>query len=392
MKKLRSDAELFLKSVYGEKEVEYLAIINGMINYVSEKILNKRNELDKNASISRDFLNDVFKFGFQTIPYSKEYGGYELPYLLYIIGMEVLAYGSPSVANVVWASNSVIDGLHNFGSNFQKELYLKPLLKGDKIAAIAMTEPSGGSLIEYIKTRAERKGNRYILNGSKIFITNAPIADIFLVFANTDKGISAFILDNNTEGLKIGKSMHKLGLRGAVFSEVTFDNCIVPEENILGEEGDGLNIAKHIFIGGRVIASALALGIGDAVLDQISQYVTSRELGKYKLIDFQLIKGKIAEMETILQVGKIYTYYTAFLMDKIPRQELSESASISKLFTTESALKMANDAISIFGGYGYTDDLNIHMFWRDARGLTIVEGTSDIQRLIIQHELKKRMQ
>ena len=391
MKKLKSDAELFLKSIYGERAEEYLIIINNMINYVKERILNKRNEFDSNSPISKDYIYDTLKFGFNSIPYNKEYGGYELPYIIYIIGMEVLAYGSPALANILWASNSVIDGLHYFGSNLQKEQYLKPLLKGDKIAAIAMTEPTGGSLIEYIKTKAEKKGDQYIISGKKVFITNAPIADIFLVFANTSNGITAFIIPSNVEGLKIGKPIHKLGLRGAVFSEVSLDNVIVSIENRLGEEGEGINIARHIFIGGRIIAAAIALGIGGAVLDQVYQYVISRELGNHKLIDFQILKEKIANFETILHMGKIYTYYVAYLMDKMPRQELNELASISKLFTTEGVLNIANEAISIFGGYGYTDDLNIHMYWRDVKGLTITEGTSDIQRLIIQHELKKRM-
>jgi len=385
---LKEDIYRYLEVTGLNKNDSINLVLDNVIEFVEKDVYPKRFIYDIKGNIEMEEIKRAFRQRIHSIPYTEVYGGLGLPYLVYIIAMEILAYGSPSLQNVVWASGSVIDGIANFGSEWQKENFLKPLLNGEMIAAIAMTEPTGGSAIESIETKALKRGNHYLINGIKTFITNAPIADLLLVFAKTSEGMTAFIVPKDSQGLTIGNPMEKLGLRGTKISQVFLNNVEVPKDYVIGKEGTGKEIAKHIFIGGRVVCSSLALGIMDASVELALSFAMSRKVFGKPLMDYQLIKGKIADMKTLLDVSKLYTYYVAFLASKYPRFKINREASIAKLFSTESAMKVSNDLISIYGGYGYVNETNVHMFWRDSRALTIYEGTSDIQRLIIQHELK----
>lgn len=378
-----------------QEEVENInLVVDSFMKFVDTRVAPNRVKYDLTQSIPIGDIKEVFAQNIQALSVPEALGGLALPYLVYIISMEILSYGSPSMANVVWASGSVIDGLVNFGNEHQQDKFLRHLLKGESIGAITMTEPSGGSSIRDIKTIARKDGNKYYLSGEKVFITNAGIADTLLVFASSQNGMSAFLVPRDSDGLLVSEPISKIGLRGTGIHQVLLNEVEVPEENILGGEGRGLDIAKHIFVGGRITGAALALGISDLALELAVEYSSSRKIFGAKLIDHQLTKEKVSLMGSNVHSTRLSTYFSAMISDRYGRERAMKSASIAKLLTTEGTLKTCDELISIYGGYGYTMEnrLDISMLWRDVKGLTIVEGTSDIQKLIISHEVRKEVE
>jgi alkylation response protein AidB-like acyl-CoA dehydrogenase len=271
-----------------------------------------------------------------------------------------------------------------FGSEQQKKNYVTKLAKGEKLAAFCLTEPSSGSDAASMKTRAVKSGNHYVLNGSKMFITNGGEADTYIVFARTSSGagsagISAFIVDKDAQGLIIGKDEHKMGLNGSRTVQLIFENAQVPIENLLGEEGEGFKIAMANLDGGRIGIAAQSLGIAEAALEKATLY--AKEQG---------IAFKLADMATNVEAAKLLVYQAAYLKgNNLP---CGKQAAMAKLFASKTAMEVATEAVQIFGGYGYTKDYPVERYFRDAKVCEIYEGTSEIQRIVIsKHLLRERL-
>jgi len=282
-----------------------------------------------------------------------------------------------------------------FGTEEQKERYLRPLANGDKIGSFGLTEPSAGSDAGGTKTTARKDGNYYVLNGSKIYITNAEVADIFVVTAVTDKslgtrGISSFIIERGTEGFEVGKKENKCGMRGSPTCMLHFTDCRIPEENLLGTLNAGYKQFLIILDGGRIGIAAQALGIAKEALKRSMLYAQEREQFGEKIGNFQAIQFKLADMATKINAAELMIYNAAF--KKQADKPFKMEAGLAKLFATEVATAIANEAIQIHGGYGYMKEYEVERFWRDAKLLEIGEGTSEVQRLVIYRELQKAIE
>ncbi len=308
---------------------------------------------------------------------------------MYIMAIELAGAADASIAMSVAIHNTVADGLLNFGSEEQKQRYLPDLISGRKLGAFSLTEPGSGSDSKSLRTRATRSRNDYTLNGSKMFITNAEEADVYLVFAATDAGPSCFLIDKGTRGLSFGEDLPKLGMRGSRTSEVRFDDCRVPSENLVGDDGAGFEYAKAMLNGSRIAMGALCMGIAQVAFEKALRYSKQRKAFGQSISDFQLIREKIADMRTGINAGRLMCFYASRLKE-LGSDYSSESAQ-AKILSTEMSLDVCDAAIQIFGGYGYTSG-DLHRHWRDARLLTIGEGTSEILRMLIAgRELAKAL-
>jgi alkylation response protein AidB-like acyl-CoA dehydrogenase len=279
----------------------------------------------------------------------------------------------------------VCEGIRLFGDDRQKQQFLLKdgLVEGRHLIAFALTEPCCGSDAKSIQTWAILSGNTYILNGSKTLITNPGEADFLLVFANTEKGLSAFLLPRETPGFEVTAVIPKLGFRGNQLSAIRLNACVVPRENLLGQQGTGLECAKQILNAGRLSIAAIAVGIAQAAYEKALSYSKKRKAFGESIAHFQMIQEKLANALTEITAARLMTYYAASLKDK--GEHMVSEVSQAKLFSTEMALRVCDDALQIHGGYGYTDGFDVHRHWRDSRLLTIGEGTSDILRLLIAH-------
>jgi alkylation response protein AidB-like acyl-CoA dehydrogenase len=309
----------------------------------------------------------------------------EYPFPVYVAALEMIARACANTALPMSVQGMVCEGIRLFGNNYQKNLFLKEkgLVEGRSLAAFALTEPCCGSDAKSIQTHARLSGNTYILNGNKTLITNPSEADFILVFARAEKGISAFFVPRESPGLKVMKDIPKLGLKGNRLSALRLEKCLVPEENLLGEEGKGLEYAKQILNAGRITIAAIAVGIAQAAYEKSLRYSTVRKAFGESISGFQLIQEKLSNMVTGITAARLLVSYVAALREQ--GKEFASEASQAKLFSTEMALRVCDNAIQIHGGYGYTDAYDVHRHWRDARGLTIGEGTSDMLRLLISH-------
>jgi butyryl-CoA dehydrogenase len=290
-----------------------------------------------------------------------------------------------STAISVSIHGTTCSGLEKFGSDSQKEEYLGRMIAGELLGAFTLTEPHSGSDAGAIETKASREGNGYVLNGSKIFISNGGIADVYFVFARTAAGPSAFLVPKGSPGLRFGKNVPKLGIRGSTLAEVFFEDCRVPASDLVGTEGMGFEYAKQMLHGGRVTIAALSVGIAQMALEKSVEYSKGRVTFGAPLSQRQMIRQKLADMATSISAARALTYHAAWL-----RQEgvdYTMEAAEAKLFASEMSLRVCDDAIQIHGGYGYTDDLDVHRHWRDARLMTIGEGTSEVMRLVVSKGL-----
>ncbi|AFG34831.1 acyl-CoA dehydrogenase [Fervidobacterium pennivorans DSM 9078] len=327
------------------------------------------------------------------IPYPKEYGGAGGDYISYIITVEEISRACASTGVILSAHTSLVGyPLYQYGTEEQKRKYLIPVNRGEKLGAFALTEPNAGTDAGNQQTTAVLKGDHYVLNGSKIFITNGGVADIYIVFAMTDrskgtKGISAFIVEKGFPGFYIGKYEKKMGIRGSKTAELIFDDCIVPKENLLGKEGDGFKIAMSTLDGGRIGIAAQALGIAQAALDEILKYVKERQQFGRPIGKFQGLQWYIAEIATKVQAARHLVYNAAWRkQNNLP---YSMEASMAKLFASETAMEVTVKAVQIFGGYGYTKDSTVERLMRDAKITEIYEGTSEVQKMVISANLLK---
>jgi alkylation response protein AidB-like acyl-CoA dehydrogenase len=335
----------------------------------------------------RQLLRKMGELGLMGIPIPQVYGGAEMDFTSYIIAINELSRVSATVGVILSVHTSVgTNPIVYFGTEEQKQKYVPKLAAGEYLGAFCLTEPSAGSDAASLKSRAVRDGDHYVINGSKVFITNGGEADIYVVFAKTDpnlgsKGISAFIVEKNTPGLVIGKDENKMGLHGSRTVQLTFEDMRVPAENLLGQEGEGFKIAMANLDVGRIGIAAQALGIAEAALSAATAYANERiQFGK-PIAAQQGIAFKLADMATSVEAAKLLVYRAADLRSR--GMKCSLEASMAKLFATRTAVEVATEAIQVFGGYGYTEDYPVERYFRDAKVTEIYEGTSEIQRIVI---------
>ena len=344
-------------------------------------------EIDETERFPMENVEKMAKLGMMGIPFPKELGGAGGDVLSYIITVEELSKVCGTHGVIVSAHTSLCASLiYENGTPAQKEKYLVPLAKGEKIGAFGLTEPGAGTDAAGQQTTAVLDGDNYILNGSKIFITNGGVADTFIVFAMTDKkqgtrGISAFIVEKDFPGFSIGKKEDKLGIRASSTTELIFENCVVPKENLIGKEGKGFGIAMKTLDGGRIGIAAQALGIAEGAYEEAVKYMKERKQFGRSLSAFQGLQWMIAEMETKIEAAKLLVYKAAWLkQNKLP---YSVDAAKAKLFAAEVAMDVTTKAVQIHGGYGYTKEYPVERMMRDAKITEIYEGTSEVQKMVI---------
>lgn len=360
-----------------------------------ENFKEKAREIDKTHKFPRENFNLLAKLGITGLIIPEKYGGSELDYISYVIAIKEIAR--------VCAVTSVILGVHlslcsmpivKFGSEYLKEKYLRKLACGELLGAYCLSEPGSGSDAAAMQTKAEDKGNYFILTGTKAWITNGSEADVYIVFAQTNsnlkhKGITAFILEKNMQGVSFGKLEDKLGIRASATCQVHLDNVKVPKENLLGSIGDGFKIAMSTLDRGRIGIAAQALGIAQASYDLASSYAKTREAFGQKIINFQAIQFMLVEMATEIEAGQLLTCQAANMYDS--GLKFTRQAAEAKLFCSELASKAANKAVQILGGYGYTTEYDAQRYLRDAKITEIYEGTSEIQRIVIAENIIKEL-
>ncbi|MFB1082061.1 acyl-CoA dehydrogenase [Jeotgalibacillus sp. JSM ZJ347] len=341
----------------------------------------------------REILNKMSELGLMGITVPEEYGGAGMDFTSYIIAINELAKVSPVVSVILSVHTSVgTNPILYYGNEEQKQKYVTKLATGEHLGAFCLTEPSAGSDAASLKTRAVKKDDHYVLNGSKIFITNGGEADTYIVFAVTDpekgtKGISAFIVEKNFLGFVVGKDEEKMGLHGSRTVQLTFEDMKVPLENLLGEEGEGFKIALGNLDVGRIGIAAKSLGIAEAAVEHAVAYAKEREQFGKPIAQQQGIGFKLADMATAAEAAKLLVYQAAFL-----RQEgkpCGKEASMAKLFASSTAMNNAIECVQVFGGNGYTEDYPAERLFRDAKISEIYEGTSEIQRIVISKHVTK---
>ncbi|WP_246944516.1 acyl-CoA dehydrogenase [Bacillus pinisoli] len=340
----------------------------------------------------RPVLKKMGELGLMAIPVPEKYGGAEMDFISYILAIHEISKVSATVGVILSVHTSVgTNPILYFGSEEQKQKYVPKLASGEYLGAFALTEPSSGSDAASLKTRAIKEGDNYILNGSKVFITNGGEADTYIVFARTNpeipgsKGVSAFIVEKDTPGLLIGKDEHKMGLHGSRTVELIFENAKVPKGNLLGQEGEGFKVAMANLDVGRIGIAAQALGIAEAALEHATEYAKQRKQFGKPIIEQQGIAFKLADMATSVEAAKLLIYRAAEL--RMQGKSCTMESSMAKLFASRAAVEVTTEAIQVFGGYGYTKDYPVERFFRDAKICEIYEGTSEIQRIVISKNL-----
>lgn len=366
-------------------------MIKKMVADFSEKEVAAAVPNMEKGEFPRGLLKQMADLGLMGIPVPQVYGGGGLDFVSYMIAIHEISKVSPALGVILSVHTSVgTNPIVVFGTEDQKQKYVKKLATGEYLGAFCLTEPSAGSDAASLKTKAERKGDHYLLNGSKLFITNGGEADTYIVFAKTNpergsRGMSAFIVEKTMEGFSVGKDEHKMGLHGSRTVQLHFENMQVPVENRLGEEGEGFRIAMANLNAGRIGIAAQAVGIAEGALTAAKNYANERyQFGK-PILSQQGIAFKLADMETAVESAKLLMYRAAFLYDqKLP---CKKEASMAKLFASHTAMNVAIDAIQVLGGYGYMKDYPVERYFRDAKVCEIYEGTSEIQRIVISNQL-----
>jgi len=350
-------------------------------------------EIDVTERFPMENVEKMARYHIMGIPFSTEFGGAGGDSISYAITVEELSRVCGTTGVIVSAHTSLCAApIDAFGTPAQKEKYLVPLAKGEKIGAFGLTEPNAGTDASGQQTTAYLDGDNYILNGSKIFITNGGVADTFVVLAMTDKsqgtrGISAFIVEKDFPGFSIGKVEEKLGIRASSTTELVFENCVVPKENLLGKEGKGFGIAMKTLDGGRIGIAAQALGIAQGALDEAVAYMKERKQFGKPLAAFQGLQWMVAEMDVKVEAARQLVYKAAYRKDnKLP---YTVDAARAKLFASEVAMEVTTKAVQIFGGYGYTKEYPVERMMRDAKITEIYEGTSEVQRMVIAGNILK---
>jgi isovaleryl-CoA dehydrogenase len=360
-------------------------------DFAADRIAPRADEIDRSNTFPRDLWPELGKLGVHGITVEEEWGGAGLGYLEHCVTMEEISRASASVGLSYGAhSNLCVNQIRRNGNDEQKRRYLGKLISGEHVGALAMSEPGAGSDVVSMKTRAEKKGDRYILNGSKMWITNGPEAETLVVYAKTDpaagaRGITAFLIEKGFKGFSTAQKLDKLGMRGSDTCELVFQDCEVPEENVLGGVGDGVTILMSGLDYERVVLAAGPLGIMQACLDVVIPYVHERKQFGQPIGSFQLMQGKLADMYVTMNAAKAYVYSVARACDA--GKTTREDAAGAILYAAERATAVALDAIQCLGGNGYINDYPTGRLLRDAKLYEIGAGTSEIRRMLIGREL-----
>ncbi len=350
-------------------------------------------EVDEQERFPVETVEKFKKYGFLGIPFPKQYGGQGADNLTYILAVEELAKACGTSSVIVSAHTSLCAApINEFGTEEQKQKYLVPLANGTYLGAFGLTEAGAGTDAAMQQTKAVLDGDNYILNGTKIFITNASYADIFIIMAMTDKskgtkGISAFIVERNFPGFSVGKEEHKMGIRGSATCELIMENCIVPKANLLGKEGEGFKIAMKTLDGGRIGIAAQALGLAQGAIDETVKYTKERKQFGRSISAFQNTQFQLADMQARVDAARLLVYRAACLKDD--KKPYSVEAATAKLFASETAMAVTTKAVQLFGGYGYTREYPVERMMRDAKITEIYEGTSEVQRMVISASMLK---
>ena len=361
--------------------------------FADKEVAPLAHEIDETERFPIETVEKMKKLGFLGIPYKKEYGGQGCDDLTYVLMMEQLGRVCGSTAIIASVHTSLCYGaLNSAGTEEQKQKYLRPLCDGTWLGAFGLTEPSAGTDAAGQCTRAVLEGDEYVLNGSKLFITNSGWADVYVIFAMTDKsqgsrGISAFIVPANTPGFTVGKPELKMGIRASTACELIFENVRIPKENLLGKEGRGFGIAMKALDGGRIGVAAQALGLAQGALDNVIAYVKERKQFGKPLAKLQNTQFTLADMETRVQAARLLVYSAAVAYDK--GEPISVKAAQAKLFASETASYVTNRAVQLMGGYGYMREYPVERMMRDAKITEIYEGTSEVMRMVISGQLLK---
>ncbi|HKH96830.1 MAG TPA: isovaleryl-CoA dehydrogenase [Beijerinckiaceae bacterium] len=367
------------------------AIRESVRNFAQSEIAPRAEEIDRSNQFPIDLWPRMGALGLHGITVEEDYGGSGLGYLEHVVAMEEVSRASASVGLSYGAhSNLCVNQIRRNGTDAQKRRYLPQLISGEHVGALAMSEPAAGSDVVSMKTRAEKRGDRYVLNGSKMWITNGPVAQTLVVYAKTDpdagpRGITAFLIEKGMKGFSTAQKLDKLGMRGSDTCELVFEDCEVPEENVLGEVGRGVKILMSGLDYERAVLAAGPLGIMQACMDVAMPYVHERKQFGEPIGRFQLVQGKIADMYVTMNASKAYVYAVAKACDR--GETTREDAAGAILYAAEKATQVALDAIQLLGGNGYINDYPTGRLLRDAKLYEIGAGTSEIRRMLIGREL-----
>ena len=365
-------------------------------DYARERLAPLAQEAEEQGYTHEEVIKELADLGYFGVCTPPEYGGAGFDSLCLVLAIEEISKVDASIGVMLSVTNSLTQGaLIRFGNEDQKKTYLPALASGEKIGAFCLTEANAGSDASAVKTSARREGDMYVLNGTKTFVTNGSIADVFIVIAVTDadagkNGISVFIVEKGAKGLSVGKKENKMGLRASATTEIVFDGCEVPATNLLGQEGDGLRIAYTLLADSRIGIAAQALGIAEGAFDESVEYANVRVQFGHPISKFEAIQFMLADMRTDIEAARLLTYRAAVLKDS--GADVLNEASMAKLFASEASFRCVHKATQIHGGYGYIKEYAVERMYRDQRVTEIYEGTSEVQRKIIANAILKESQ
>lgn len=381
------------KTLSLEMTDEHVALQQTVRNFCQKEVVPIAAEFDESGEFPLATIKKMGAMGLMGIEVPEEYGGAGMDSLAYVLTMIEIARADASHSTVVSVNNSLYcHGIMKFGSEAQKQQFLVPVARGEKIGAYSLTEPMSGSDAGTMQSRAvlNDAGTHYIINGRKSWVTSGPVADYLVLFTMTDaekgkSGISAFLIDANQPGFIRGKKEPKLGIRASATSEIVYDNYAVPVENMLGKRGEGFKIAMTVLDAGRIGIASQALGIAEAAYEASVRYAKERQAFGGPIGQFQMIQQKIADMKTRIEASRLLIYNAALAKErgKVTGERYTLEASMAKLFASETAMYVTDEAVQIHGGMGYSKELPVERYYRDARITRIYEGTSEVQRMVI---------
>lgn len=368
-------------------------VLETVRRFAREEVAPRAAGIDRDHKFPRENIEGATRLGLMGMPVPEEWGGAGYDFLSYVLALEEISKACASTGVILAVHTSLACfSVLNFGTQAQKEKYLTGLAAGRLLGAFALTEANAGSDPANLTTRAVRRGDRYIVNGSKIFITNAGAADLYVTFVSTDpergaRGITALLVEKDTPGFRVGRLEEKMGLHGSATGELIFENAEVGLDNVLGEENKGFLVAMSLLDGGRIGIGAQGVGIAQAALDAAVEYARQRVQFKQTVASFQGIQFLLADMATHVEAARLLVYRAAAIKDRgLPH---TKEASMAKMFATDTAMQVTTDAVQVLGGYGYCRDYPVERYMRDAKVTQIYEGTNQIQRLVIAKQLIK---